>query len=169
MSSIVSATLELTLSNLTSGSLERVQGDIIYLCPKHLRRNPLREFGAVRDPSGPAGCDSATLRDGPSSVGRGISAVANVRRAHSLRWKRSRPAGHPHRHGIGRVRRFPRLLFSVPPRCVREARRKPAARYQAIHSHTVANACFRVMALDEIGRHLVPLLDGSRTHRQIAE
>ena len=50
---------------------------------------------------------------------------------------------------------------------------KPAAsrlaRYQAAQSRRVANACFRVVELDEVARQLVQLLDGSRTHRQIAE
>jgi methyltransferase-like protein/protein-L-isoaspartate O-methyltransferase len=43
------------------------------------------------------------------------------------------------------------------------------ARYQAAQSRRVANACFRVVELDEVARHLVQLLDGSRTHRRIAE
>ncbi len=43
------------------------------------------------------------------------------------------------------------------------------ARYQAIDSHRVANACFRVLELDETSRQLLHLLDGSRTHRQIGE
>jgi methyltransferase-like protein len=50
---------------------------------------------------------------------------------------------------------------------------KPAAsrlaRYQAVHSPRVANACFHIMELDQAGRQLMHLLDGSRTHRQIAE
>lgn len=43
------------------------------------------------------------------------------------------------------------------------------ARYQARDSGRVTNACFRLLDLDAFGRRLVQLLDGSRTHRQIAE
>ncbi len=50
---------------------------------------------------------------------------------------------------------------------------KPAAsrlaRYQTVDSPKVINACFRMVELDQIGRQLLRLLDGSRTHRQIAE
>jgi methyltransferase-like protein len=50
---------------------------------------------------------------------------------------------------------------------------KPAAsrlaRYQAIDSPRVSNACFRVLELDETSRRLMHLLDGTRTHRQIVE
>lgn len=50
---------------------------------------------------------------------------------------------------------------------------KPAAsrlaRYQAIDSPRVANARFRVLALDETSRQLLLLLDGTRTHCEIAE
>ncbi len=62
------------------------------------------------------------------------------------------------------VHRFPgNKVVSAKPAASR------LARYQAIHSRTVVNACFRVMTLDEIGRQLLPLLDGSRTHRQVTE
>lgn len=64
--------------------------------------------------------------------------------------------------------------FHVYPfRCQETVSAKPAAsrlvRYQSRLSPKVANACFRMVELDELGRHLVQLLDGSRTHRQIAE
>jgi methyltransferase-like protein/protein-L-isoaspartate O-methyltransferase len=57
--------------------------------------------------------------------------------------------------------------------CQETVSSKPAAsrlaRYQAAQSCRVANACLRLVELDEVARHLVQLLDGSRTHRQIAE
>ncbi len=43
------------------------------------------------------------------------------------------------------------------------------ARRQALASRHVTNACFRVVELDEVARHLIQLLDGERSHRRIAE
>jgi methyltransferase-like protein len=43
------------------------------------------------------------------------------------------------------------------------------ARFQAMDSRRVTNACFRVVELDEVASHLLQLLDGTRSHRQIAE
>jgi hypothetical protein len=43
------------------------------------------------------------------------------------------------------------------------------ARLQAMDSRLVTSACFRVVELDEVARHLIQLLDGTRTHGQIAE
>ena len=43
------------------------------------------------------------------------------------------------------------------------------ARYQAVDSRCVTNACFRVVELDEVARLLLQLLDGTRSHRRIAE
>jgi len=57
--------------------------------------------------------------------------------------------------------------------CQQAVSSKPAAsrlaRYQAVDSPRVANARFRVLALDETSRQLLLLLDGTRNHRQIAE
>jgi SAM-dependent methyltransferase len=43
------------------------------------------------------------------------------------------------------------------------------ARYQAMDSRCVTSASFRVVELDEVARQLLSLLDGTRSHRQIAE
>jgi SAM-dependent methyltransferase len=43
------------------------------------------------------------------------------------------------------------------------------ARRQAMDSRFVTSACFRVVELDEVARHLLQLLDGTRTHQQIGE
>jgi methyltransferase-like protein len=43
------------------------------------------------------------------------------------------------------------------------------ARFQAVASRYVTNACFRVVELDEVARHLLQLLDGTRSHLRIAE
>jgi len=43
------------------------------------------------------------------------------------------------------------------------------ARRQALDSRLVTNACFRVVELDEVARHLLQLLDGTRTHPQIVQ
>ncbi|MFI5336628.1 MAG: methyltransferase regulatory domain-containing protein [Opitutales bacterium] len=43
------------------------------------------------------------------------------------------------------------------------------ARYQALRSRYVTSACHHTVELDEIGRLLVPLLDGTRTHPEIAQ
>jgi SAM-dependent methyltransferase len=64
--------------------------------------------------------------------------------------------------------------FHVYPfACQEQVLPKPAAsrlaRYQAAAgSRQVTNACGHVVALDEIAGRLLPLLDGTRTHRQIA-
>jgi len=42
------------------------------------------------------------------------------------------------------------------------------ARHQARESVAVVNACCKIVSLDEIGRRLIQLLDGSRTHEKIA-
>ena len=43
------------------------------------------------------------------------------------------------------------------------------ARRQAVDSRRVTNACFRLVELDEVARLLLELLDGTRSHGQIAE
>jgi len=43
------------------------------------------------------------------------------------------------------------------------------AKFQAMDSPRVTNACFRPVELDEVARQLLQLLDGTRSHRQIAE
>ncbi|HEY1758842.1 MAG TPA: class I SAM-dependent methyltransferase [Bryobacteraceae bacterium] len=61
------------------------------------------------------------------------------------------------------VHRFPcQKIVSPAPAASR------LARYQSLDSPRVANACFHVLELDDLSRQLVRLLDGSRTHRQIA-
>jgi methyltransferase-like protein len=57
--------------------------------------------------------------------------------------------------------------------CEETVTERPAAsrlaRYQAARSRTVTNACHKGVQLDEIGRNLILLLDGTRDHQQIAQ
>ena len=61
-------------------------------------------------------------------------------------------------------------VFDFP--CADTVTEKPRAsrlvRYQLLESRYVTSACHHIVELDEIGRHLLPLLDGTRTHAQIA-
>jgi SAM-dependent methyltransferase len=62
------------------------------------------------------------------------------------------------------VYRFPCQETLSPQPCASRL-----ARLQALGSRRVTSACFREVELDEVARHLMQLLDGTRTHRRIAE
>jgi hypothetical protein len=61
-------------------------------------------------------------------------------------------------------------VFDFP--CEETVTSKPAAsrlaRHQATTSKFVTSACHRVVELDDVGRELVLLLDGTRDHEQLA-
>jgi hypothetical protein len=64
------------------------------------------------------------------------------------------------------------VLHSYDFPCAEEASEKPVsyrlARFQARRCSTVTNVCHLPVELDEPGRRLMLLLDGKRTHEEIA-